>query len=110
MFNPIGSSVLLQLIRAAKDTDSYLRREVLQTVQTGENTYRTLNSIDRWRCQVHSVDFSIGLVVKPYMLFDNTRLIRHCDDDDKDEHEKEEEEKLRQQGLTPCEIAARKSK
>jgi hypothetical protein len=29
-----------QLIRAAKDTDSFLRREVLQTVQTSENTYR----------------------------------------------------------------------
>ncbi len=29
-----------QLIRAAKDTDSFLRREVLQTVQTSENSYR----------------------------------------------------------------------
>lgn len=43
------------------------------------------------------------------MLFDNTRLIRHCEDDEKHEEE-EEEEKLRQQGLSPCEIAARKSK
>ena len=42
------------------------------------------------------------------MLFDNTRLIRECEDDEK-EHE-EEEEKLRQQGLTPCEIAERKLK
>jgi hypothetical protein len=37
----IDSIVLFyQLIRAAKDTDSFLRREVLQTVQTNENTYR----------------------------------------------------------------------
>lgn len=43
------------------------------------------------------------------MLFDNTRLIRECEDDEK-EHEEEEEEKLRQQGLTPCEIAERKLK
>ncbi|CAF4877001.1 unnamed protein product, partial [Rotaria sp. Silwood2] len=28
------------LIRAAKDTDSFLRREILQTIQTDENTYR----------------------------------------------------------------------
>lgn len=45
----------------------------------------------------------LGLVVKPYMLFENTRLIRHCEDDDKDEHEHE------QQGLSPCEIAAKKA-
>jgi hypothetical protein len=65
-----------------------------------------------------------GLVIKPYMLFDNTRLIRQCDDDEKDDHhhdtpadvdkqeeeEEEEERKLRQQGLTPCEIAAQKLK
>ena len=43
------------------------------------------------------------------MLFDNTRLIRECEDDEKEHHE-EEEEKLRQQGLTPCEIAAQKLK
>lgn len=102
----------LQLIRAAKDTDSFLRRQVLQTVQTGENTYRKFDDDVEFHLNsnVNSIDFSIGLVVKPYMLFDNTRLIRHCEDDEKDEHEKEEEEKLRQQGLTPCEIAARKSK
>jgi len=88
--NVTDEKTIKELIRAAKDTDSFLRRQVLQTVQTDENTYR--------------------LVIKPYMLFDNTRLIRHCEDDEKDEHEKEEEEKLRQQGLTPCEIAARKSK
>ena len=40
------------------------------------------------------------------MLFENTRLIRECEDDEKEHHE--EEEKLRKQGLTPCEIAARK--
>ena len=50
----------------------------------------------------------LGLVVKPYMLFDNTRMIRECEDDEK--HHEEEEEKARQQGLTPCEIAARKFK
>jgi len=46
------------------------------------------------------------------MLFDNTRLIRECEDDEKHhEEEKEaEEEKARQQGLTPCELAARKFK
>ena len=37
--------VFFQLIRAAKDTDSFLRREVLQTVQTGENTYRMLQEL-----------------------------------------------------------------
>jgi hypothetical protein len=42
------------------------------------------------------------------MLFDNTRLIRECEDDEK--HHEEEEEKARQQGLTPCELAAQKSK
>lgn len=41
------------------------------------------------------------------MLFDNTRLIRECEDDEKEHHD-EEEEKLRKQGLTPCEIAAQK--
>lgn len=44
------------------------------------------------------------------MLFDNTRMIRECDDDEKHHHEEEEEEKLRQQGLSPCEIAAQKLK
>jgi hypothetical protein len=54
----------------------------------------------------------LGLVVKPYMLFDNTRLIRECEDDEKHhEEEKEaEEEQARQQGLTPCELAAQKFK
>jgi hypothetical protein len=42
------------------------------------------------------------------MLFDNTRLIRECEDDEK--HHEEEEEKARQQGLTPCELAAQKFK
>jgi hypothetical protein len=40
------------------------------------------------------------------MLFDNTRLIRECEDDEKHH----EEEEARQQGLTPCELAAQKSK
>jgi hypothetical protein len=40
------------------------------------------------------------------MLFDNTRLIRECEDDEKEHHD--EEEKARQQGLTPCELAAQK--
>ena len=54
---------------------------------------------------------SLGLVIKPYMLFDNTRLIRECEDDEKHHHEEEEEqEKARQQGLSPCEIAAQKFK
>jgi hypothetical protein len=53
--------------------------------------------------------FVLGLVVKPYMLFDNTRLIRECEDDEK-EHHHEEEEKARQQGLTPCELAAKNLK
>jgi hypothetical protein len=48
------------------------------------------------------------LVVKPYMLFNNTRLIRECEDDEKEHHE--EEEKARQQGLSPCELAAQKLK
>ena len=96
-----------QLIRAAKDTDSYLRREVLQTVQTGENTYRMFIIFFIYLSRIICL---LGLVVKPYMLFDNTRLIRHCEDDEKDHHEKEEEEKLKQQGLSPCEIAARKLK
>ena len=51
----------------------------------------------------------LGLVVKPYMLFDNTRMIRECDDDEKHHHD-EEEEKLQQEGLSPCEIAAQKLK
>lgn len=42
------------------------------------------------------------------MLFDNTRMIRECDDDEKHHHE--EEEKLPQDGLSPCEIAAQKLK
>jgi hypothetical protein len=50
----------------------------------------------------------LGLVVKPYMLFDNTRLIRECEDDENEHHE--EEEKARQQGLSPCELAAQKFK
>jgi hypothetical protein len=52
--------------------------------------------------------FFLGLVVKPYMLFNNTRLIRECEDDEKEHHE--EEEKARQQGLSPCELAAQKLK
>ena len=40
------------------------------------------------------------------MLFDNTRLIRQCEDDEK-AHREEEEEKSRQQGLSPCELAAK---
>lgn len=44
------------------------------------------------------------------MLFDNTRLIRECEDDEKHHEEEEEEEKARQQGLTPCELAAQKFK
>lgn len=44
------------------------------------------------------------------MLFDNTRLIRECEDDEKDHHHDEEEEKAQQQGLTPCELAAQKLK
>ncbi|CAF0824691.1 unnamed protein product [Adineta steineri] len=86
--NVTDEKTIKELIRAAKDTDNYLRREVLQTIQTDENTYR--------------------LVVKPYMLFDNTRLIRVCEDDEKEHHE--QEEKARQQGLTPCELAAQKLK
>ena len=43
------------------------------------------------------------------MLFDNTRLIRECEDDEK-HHEEEEEEEARRQGLTLCELAAQKSK
>ncbi|UJR36037.1 hypothetical protein I4U23_028774 [Adineta vaga] len=88
--NVTDEKTIKELIRAAKETDSFLRREVLQTIQTDENTYR--------------------LVVKPYMLFDNTRLIRECEDDEKAHHEEEEEEKTRQQGLTPCELAAQKLK
>ncbi|CAF0837057.1 unnamed protein product [Rotaria sordida] len=84
--NVTDEKTIKELIRAAKDTDSFLRREILQTIQTDENTYR--------------------LVVKPYMLFDNTRLIRECEDDEKAHHE--EEEKARQQGLSPCELAAQK--
>ncbi len=49
----------------------------------------------------------LGLVVKPYMLFDNTRLIRECEDDEKAHHE-EEEKQAQQEGLSPCELAARK--
>ncbi|CAF0832745.1 unnamed protein product [Adineta ricciae] len=85
--NVTDEKTIKELIRAAKDTDSFLRRQVLQTVQTSENTY----------------------LVKPYMLFDNTRMIRECEDDEKAHHE-EEEEKARQQGLSPCEIAAQKFK
>ena len=46
------------------------------------------------------------------MLFDNTRMIRECEDDEKHHHEEEEEKEkaARQQGLTPCEIAAQKLK
>ncbi|CAF2478407.1 unnamed protein product [Rotaria sp. Silwood2] len=84
--NVTDEKTIKELIRAAKDTDSFLRREILQTIQTDENTYR--------------------LVVKPYMLFDNTRLIRQCEDDEK--AHQEEEEKARQQGLSPCELAAQK--
>ena len=40
------------------------------------------------------------------MLFDNTRMIRECEDDEKAHHE--EEEKAQQQGLSPCELAAQK--
>jgi hypothetical protein len=40
------------------------------------------------------------------MLFDNTRLIRVCEDDEKAHHE-EEEKQARQEGLSPCELAAR---
>jgi hypothetical protein len=43
------------------------------------------------------------------MLFDNTRLIRECDDDE-EAHHKEEEERARKEGLTPCELAAQKLK
>ncbi|CAF1043975.1 unnamed protein product [Adineta ricciae] len=87
--NVTDEKTIKELIRAAKDTDSFLRRQVLQTVQTSENTY----------------------LVKPYMLFDNTRMIRECEDDEKAHHEEEEEEeKARQQGLSPCEIAAQKFK
>ncbi|CAF5104951.1 unnamed protein product, partial [Rotaria socialis] len=49
-------------------------------------------------------------VIKPYMLFDNTRLIRTCEDDEKEHQHEEEEEKARQEGLSPCEIAAQKLK
>ncbi|CAF3340539.1 unnamed protein product [Rotaria socialis] len=88
--NEKDEKTIKELIRAAKDTDSFLRREVLQTIQTDENTYR--------------------LVIKPYMLFDNTRLIRTCEDDEKEHQHEEEEEKARQEGLSPCEIAAQKLK
>ena len=44
------------------------------------------------------------------MLFDNTRLIRECDDDEAAHHKEEEEEQARKQGLTPCELAAQKLK
>jgi len=50
----------------------------------------------------------LGLVVKPYMLFDNTRLIRECEDDEKDHHDHEEEKQAQKEGLSPCELAARK--
>jgi hypothetical protein len=50
----------------------------------------------------------LGLVVKPYMLFDNTRLIRECEDDEKAHHDHEEEKQAQQEGLSPCELAARK--
>ena len=62
---------------------------------------------------IRSTDIYIRLelVVKPYMLFDNTRLIRECDDDEAAHHHDEEEaEKARKQGLTPCELAAQKLK